>query len=294
MPNTNPNAMPNYRHGISNATIAIQSSPGVYGTPWKEVGAQSVTPQRAEASSYTAYSDNGKPANIGGTRGSDTFQVQFASFSDDYNTLVLGHKRNPTTGGTVKSHDDKGAVFAFGYQVEGTTRGTRVWEYGCTSSEPAANAFQSDGENVQESPDTCTLKVAGDIFADGCEHYEEVCYEGDPGYETFLDAVPTYADGTVVPVGTKLETLAIGSLTLSPAFDANIEAYVVTTTNATDTVTATAVDDGAEVSIEVNGSTHTSGNVATWVSGTNTVVVTVSDGETVPTTNTYIVLVTKE
>lgn len=294
MPNTNPNAMPNYRHGIRNFTIAIQTAEGTYDTPWKEVGAQSVTPQRAETSSVTAYSDDGKAANLGGTRGNDTIEVQFASFSNDYNTLVLGHKVNATTGGIVKSHDDEAAVFACGYEVQGTKKPMRVWEYGCTSSEPAASAFTSHGENVTESPDTCTITVGGDVFADGKEHYEEVCYEGDPGYETFLDAVPTYAGGTVVPVGTKLETLAIGSLTLSPAFDADIEAYVVTTTNATDTVTATAVDDGAEVSIEVNGSTHTSGSAATWVSGTNTVVVTVSDGETVPTTSTYIVLVTKD
>ncbi len=295
MPNeVTANDMPNYRYGVRGAKIALQTAQGTYGTPWIENGAEQIDESgRATTNTTTFYSDDGKPAPAEGATGNDTITVQFAEFSDDYQTKVLGHKID-NNGILVKSKDDEKGVFALGFEVQGTLKKTRVWKLGCTSSEPAAAAFQTKGENATESPESCTLTVAGDTFADG-HHDEFVCHEGDEAFDTFLDAVPTLSfDPPVVPVNTKLSTLTIGSLTLSPAFDADIEAYTVTTTNATDAVTATAADSDAEVTIEVNGSEHTSGTAATWESGANTVVVTVSDGEDEPTTNTYIVIVTKE
>lgn len=190
-PNTDPSAMPNYRHGVSNVTVAIQEVPGVYGDVWKEVGIQSAAPQRAEQSRQRAYSDNGKPATLSGAKGNDTLSVQFASLSDWWQVKVLGHKVNQTTGGVVKSHDDKPAIIAFGYQVEGTLEPIRVWHYGCLAGDPNSSN-QSDGENVTEAPDTFNIEVGGDMFADG-EHFEETCRASEPGYDTFLDAVPTYS-----------------------------------------------------------------------------------------------------
>lgn len=189
-PNTDASAMPNYRHGISNVTVALQIAEGTYSTPWKEVGIETAAPQRAEHSKQRVFSDNGKPATMSAAKGNDTLNVQFASLSPYWNVNVLGHTVNQATGGVVKSHTDEPAVFAFGYQVEGTLRPCKVWHYGCLAEDPNSSN-QSDGENVTEAPDTFNIEVCGDLFADG-EHYEEVCHEGDPGYDTFLDAVPTY------------------------------------------------------------------------------------------------------
>ena len=66
--------------------------------------------------------------------------------------------------------------------------------------------------------------------------------------------------------------------------------YTVTTSNATNKVTATATDPNAEVVITVNDTEIDSGDTVTWECGDNEVVVKVT-GET---TNTYTVTVTAE
>lgn len=287
------NDMPNYRYGVSGVVVAMQTAAGTYGTPWIENGAEQIDESgRATPSTATFYSDNGKPSTAVGATGNDTFTIQFAEMSENWQTKVLGHKKD-ANGIIVKSKDDEKGIFAIGWEVQGTLRKTRIWKLGCTASEAAAAAFQTNGENVSESPESSTITVNGDTFTDG-PHDEFVCHEGETGFSTFLDAVPSlsYTQGSVSSV--KLSALTIGSLTLSPAFNSATEAYTVTTTNSTNNVSATPVDSDATVTIKVNGSSHTNGSAASWNSGLNTVQVTVSDGATDPTTTTYIVLVTKE
>lgn len=48
----------------------------------------------------------------------------------------------------------------------------------------------------------------------------------------------------------RLSGLTIGVLTLDPTFDPDVKSYSTTTTNATNTITATPEDDGAEVAIK--------------------------------------------
>jgi len=66
--------------------------------------------------------------------------------------------------------------------------------------------------------------------------------------------------------------------------------YTASTSNGTNTVTATAAKSGASVAIKVNGQAHTSGSAATWLIGKNTVEITVKYGTTV---KIYTVSVTK-
>ena len=87
-----------------------------------------------------------------------------------------------------------------------------------------------------------------------------------------------------------LSGLTIGSLTLTPAFDGAVTEYTATTTNATNTVTATPADSGAVVAI-LNGSTPVeNGKAATWQTGVNTLTVQVTNGGE---SKTYTVTVTK-
>ena len=66
--------------------------------------------------------------------------------------------------------------------------------------------------------------------------------------------------------------------------------YTATTTNATNTITATPEDEGAEVTI-LNGETPVeNGTAATWADGANTVTVTVKNGTA---QKVYTVTVTK-
>lgn len=53
-------------------------------------------------------------------------------------------------------------------------------------------------------------------------------------------------------------------------------AYTATTSNATNTITATAAE--GTVAITVNGAPHTSGTAASWQVGENVVEITVTNG----------------
>lgn len=102
-----------------------------------------------------------------------------------------------------------------------------------------------------------------------------------------------YADGTEddPSVDTaKLASLSIGSLTLTPSFDADVASYTASTTNATNTVTATGAE-GVSVAITVNDTEISSGDSATWDAGENTVTIVASG--TGMTSTTYTVTVTK-
>ena len=89
-----------------------------------------------------------------------------------------------------------------------------------------------------------------------------------------------------------LADLKVGALTLSPAFDPDVNEYTAATTNATNTITATPADAGSVILIAVNDVEITNGAAATWQAGSNTVEVnvTAADGTS---TATYTVTVTK-
>lgn len=88
-----------------------------------------------------------------------------------------------------------------------------------------------------------------------------------------------------------LSALAIGSLELTPAFTPAVTQYSATTTNATNTIAATAKDSGATVAIKNGTTSVNSGSAATWANGDNVVTVKVTNGDA---EKTYTVLVTKE
>jgi uncharacterized Rossmann fold enzyme len=91
--------------------------------------------------------------------------------------------------------------------------------------------------------------------------------------------------------------LTIGALTLSPEFDSEILEYTVTTTDATNKVTATTDDPSAVIEIvltnseEEDGVAVANGTAATWASGENVLTITVTDGDS---ETVYVVTVTKE
>lgn len=89
-----------------------------------------------------------------------------------------------------------------------------------------------------------------------------------------------------------LADLRIGSLALSPAFASETTSYTAATTNATNTITATPSDAGADISITVGGKAVNNGSAVEWAAGANSVKieVTAADGEA---KKDYTVTVTK-
>lgn len=104
-------------------------------------------------------------------------------------------------------------------------------------------------------------------------------------YRVIVDTVAADTDAT-------LSSLKIGSLTLSPAFDAEVTEYTAATENATNTITAAPTVAGASITIEVGDTEVANGAAATWAEGSNTVTVTVTAMDGV-TQEVYTVTVTK-
>ena len=88
----------------------------------------------------------------------------------------------------------------------------------------------------------------------------------------------------------RLASLKIGALSLVPVFNKSTMSYALATTDATNTITAVAMDGEATIEIEVNDAAHTNGTAATWSAGANTVSVVVTSGTE---TETYDIAVTK-
>lgn len=87
-----------------------------------------------------------------------------------------------------------------------------------------------------------------------------------------------------------LSALAIGSLTLTPTFDASVTEYTATTTNTTNKITATPADETATVTIDSDDATIAEDGTTTWAVGENEVTITVLKGDL---EKVYTVTVTK-
>ena len=101
----------------------------------------------------------------------------------------------------------------------------------------------------------------------------------------------TVTPSTVPNADDTLKALTIGSSPLMPVFNPITGLYSAETSNASDTVTATANNSGATVSISNNGTPVTSGTGASWTEGVNTLSVTVTAANGI-NSRTYTVQVT--
>jgi hypothetical protein len=103
------------------------------------------------------------------------------------------------------------------------------------------------------------------------------------------NGIPTIS--AVANGGSRLASLSIGALAISPQFTPGQFGYAVTTSGSTATITAVAeASTGATIAIKNGATTVTNGASATFTTGTNYVVVTVTNGSSV---STYSVIVTK-
>lgn len=87
-----------------------------------------------------------------------------------------------------------------------------------------------------------------------------------------------------------LQSLTVGSETLTPTFDPAVMAYTITAAAATDKIEATAAQTQAKIELNLNGKNLNNGGTATWTSGSNTLTVTVKNGNAV---RVYTLTVTK-
>ena len=87
-----------------------------------------------------------------------------------------------------------------------------------------------------------------------------------------------------------LQSLTVGNETITPTFDPAVMAYTITAAAATDKIEATAAQAQAKIELNLNGKNLNNGGTATWISGSNTLTVTVKNGNAV---RVYTLTVTK-
>ena len=150
------------------------------------------------------------------------------------------------------------------------------------------DSITTKGETIEWQ----TPQLSGTIFrSDNSTHsWKRITTPLDTEEEADL-AVRTYLGISEASITPSLSALTIGALTLDPTFAAGTLVYTTSTTNAKDAVTATPTNAGDDVVIKVNGAVIDSGDDANWVTGTNTVEVTVTNSGGAQ--RIYIVTVTK-
>ena len=197
-------------------------------------------------------------------------------------------------GVVISTSEDGPPAVAIGFRAKKANGKYRYfWLYKIKFGVPG-NALATKGDSITFN----TPKLEGTVMrrnkpdGNGNHPWKAEVLEGETGViqtavNNWFNSVyePSYTDA-----GVSLSALAIGSVSLSPTFAAGTTEYTASTSNATNTVTATAADNAATVVITVNGNSLTNGSSATWETGENTVIVTVTKGSS---SKTYTVTVTK-
>ena len=209
--------------------------------------------------------------------------LEVALIPESFRTDIM-HEYLDEAGVLIETTEAELEHFALLFEFDGDKRHIRHVLYNCTASRPGI-----EGSTNEESREvqTETLNLSATPLPDGK-------VKGKTGDTTDDELYNHWYESVHLPGGTSgnvnLQTLSVGSLALTPAFDPSETRYTVTTENATNTVTAEAADENADVTILVNGAVLTSSSAATWEAGDNVVVVVVTNGDS---TKTYRVTVTK-
>jgi phi13 family phage major tail protein len=273
--------------------IITEGTGGVetYGTPKimaKAISAE-LAPQIAEA---TLYADDGAAENVKEFT-SATFTLGVDDLASDVMADLLGVTVDQN-GVVVSTPDDAAPYVAVGFRAKRSNgKYQYFWLYRVKFGVPN-NTLATKGESITFNTPSIVGTVMRRNKADGNgRHPWKVdVVEGATGVEqTVVDGwysavyEPDYSGSAV-----SLSDLTIGSINLSPTFDADVKEYTAATSNATNTITATLNDNTADVVITVNGDSLTNGGSASWETGENTVNITVTKGTS---SKKYTVIVTK-
>lgn len=251
-----------------------------YGTPKRLPGAVSLSldisgePENFYADGIVYYVINNNQGYEG--------DLELALIPESFRVDILKEEKDDN-GVLIENADAELEHFALLFEFDGDRKHIRHALYNCAASRPGIEG-QTNEDSKTVQTETLTLHATpltdGKVKAKTGDETDSTVYEG--WYDNVY--LPTAANAN-------LAVLSLGSLTLSPAFSTNVTEYTATTTNATNTITATAADEDATVAITANDTPVVSGQAATWEEGENTVEVVVTNGTA---SKTYTVTVTKE
>lgn len=261
-----------------------------YGTPTKLAKAISVD-LSIELAEATLFADDGDSETV------KEFKAGKISLGvDDIGSQVAADLIGATVdanGVVVSASEDVGQPVAVGFRAKKANGKYRYfWLYKVVFGTPSTS-LATKGDSITFSTPTIegTVMRRNKVGADGKHPWKTEVTEGTAGVpeqtvSTWFDEV--YEPNTTAD-GTSLQTLSIGSLSLTPLFNPKTYNYSATTSNASNVVNATA-DDAATITLKVNNASASIGSSVTWQSGDNIVSITVTNGDN---SKTYTVVVTK-
>lgn len=234
--------------------------------------------------------------------GTDTVIKEFKSGTITLGVNDIGHSATrdltgavvDANGVLVSSGEDEPTPVAVGFRAK-TAKGSYryFWLYRVLFGVPGTT-LKTKGESIEfQTPSiegTITRRNRPD---DRNKHpWKAEVTQGEIGVSNIT--ISSWFDSVYEPnynqADASLASLTLGSISLSPSFNPEVSEYAALTENATNTITAIAADNNAAVSITVNGNSISSGQSATWVLGSNTVTITVTNGSAV---KVYTITVTK-
>ena len=220
--------------------------------------------------------------------------LEIALVTDWFRRHVLKEIKD-VNGVFIERNDDVEPVyFAMLFEFEGDIKAIRHVLYNCMVSTRPTMESSTKEDTIE--PGTETLTISADPREDGLVTAKTGRDVTGTVYQNWYKAVYIPAAEAepdadeVESTEAQLSALTIGELTLTPEFAAGRKSYSTSTSNASDTLTATGANS-ATVEITINGTAHTSGQSATWDDGENIVVIKVS--KTGLTTAVYTVVVVK-
>lgn len=246
-------------------TFSASGSP-VFAAPIPIPGAVSLS-LNASGAPENFYADGGVYYVINNNAGYNG-DLEIALIPQSFRVDALGEALDDN-GVVIENSESALGAFALLFEFDGDVHHIRHVFYNCTASRPGITGRTNEA-NKQVQTETLTINAAP--LPDGR-------VKGKTGEDTDSAAYDAWYSGVYLPAAAdsvaRLAALSIGDVTLSPAFSPAGVSYTGETEAAEGVVTATGAS-GTSVAILVNGTAHTSGDAATWVTGTNTVVVMVT------------------
>lgn len=253
-----------------------------YGTPVHIPGAVSLS-LSAEGEATPFYAD-GTPYYMSVSNNGYSGDLEMALIPDTFRKDILGEAVDTAAQVYMENANTEPVQFAFMWQFDGDKHGTRHVMYNCTASRPS---MEGSTTNESKEPQTETLSLTATPLENGL-------VKAKTGADTPAEVYNGWFAKVWMPdpaaKSARLSALSLGNVSLSPAFDPEVTVYTAETTNATNTITATAEDTAATVSIKNGNTAVTNGAAATWTAGENIVTVSVSNGDE---KKVYVVTVTK-
>lgn len=263
----------------------------VYGVPKRIKGAISMdisaegdtVKTRADGIDYIVVSSNN---GYSGT-------INFVNVSDEFKRDVLGEKIDAVNGIQYEDANIEPIPFALLFEFVGDEKNKRHILYN-----NIASRIKIVGENKenQKEPDTEELEITSSPTLFNINGEYRPIVKASTVFETKPDVYKNWYQHVHIPeidaeTDVTLKSLAIDSLDLIPTFDQNVYEYTATANTASNKITAIANAENATIEVKVNSDIIASGSSASWIDGTNELIIKVMNGNN---SRIYKVIVTKE